>query len=1460
MVLFLEKQIEAASKKSDPMADQGDADMGFGYGDGGGDGSIFDEDREHRWEDDISERPISTRYNKGSIFSSPPPVEGVQCHLYPSKPEKDMRKNIGRVVGFGMSALKPRGVYGRETFAPKSARARYNREKKLFDGMGGGGKPMANWASLSKESKLEWEKKVAVGMEIKFGFYRIDNVTVSETGEEMIHMFVSHYLSRKKAQESKDAFPIFQVGDCVVVSTEKLMTHAFWLSYADVQNSKCAEPLPNFCCYCHKKDDEVDLNYCDGSYAPGNGPCAFPCQLNVACDACFELHLWKNTKSWLCPTCQEAKPDLVSIWGYSIQPPYDGVAHEYDVLPVGAPIEHLPLPESPAAWYKRLHSFSSVVESYEEKRAKAITGEIYNSYVQTGASLHDQGIYLKALTNLERKGYIDLHNELPRDPRTLQNKVFTVDDDPSNVISIDSSGMLQGQRKVYLVAHNLLYCLQDLIRDENVPRESWYWGRGETLHDKDGNELCGGEIHQNQGWREMCRGIPSNVVVLVVAMSGDAVISNRRSKHPVYFTILNVDSAHRHQVTFLGAFLPEIWVRKPHGNPMHGEKLSEEQKKIKLQIMNDAYANLLAQFEVCAREGVRFSFPPNEENPEGYELDVRIRLVLSPSDMEEKPNMTGVNMPYCSRCFDGFQFFGSSQKKHMCCCHPVRGARTVDMSLKLTARWLRDYGIRGLMGQTNAVASKLGMKRFHFKNQLFYLICTFGPWGIFGTIDFDLLHMVYIGLFPMLLSGLDNLMRLHHKKTSQLKDLEDVHQLVESMLLCLPGQWDGLHRGRSFHQGWWSLNSWGGGEYESFFIQILFLFTTNDMLIYDESIRKELAAVIRLTYSIYRKVKMKKYWTKHELIVYEEDILALFERGSALFKDDNHNGDDENFTFDDTVIGNLSKQAAAKKAAACTAARAVEEEVLAAEIAEEAKLDENLPKMNVAALRTWLAAKYLDVTGLKKDLRRRIQDWIYEDRHQKEIKRISISNIAMIIEDEHEDDDDVGSDDDDSVEGENDEKVKVEESRLKSLTIPQLKAELKSMKLPVGGTKPVLIDRILLGLESESLQSADVSDVETWEDDLPEESKPPKKSTLLSEDDEDDVVTVQKLLKGFGFGKPKIHGLSYSLQTIANRGNVEHANTANFEREHIELKQFAFNSAKHGGPKENALVLRNQARARPVALEAKSTKLTPRQIRFQAQLKAQDALQKSVDEDGYFHSENLDFDSFEDPSNLKSKTNSVWTPLKPTDLKAFLKIELHLSCFHADAKVLTQNVKDLVSSLRDVQISARLKLQMNDERLAILLSSGHYVILKNGTVCMFLAGLLQDQQAKAVVLPFQRHTCAIDIRKTGARVQNLSTNKSHSEEGSKKKRCASESSYGQEIDVFLRSTPTHWIGRHPDNFLPWLQRLGRFEVVHSEDIRFKVHTAPAFVIDDECSISEDGVLLNHGINNYNALRNETSPV
>ena len=79
------------------------------------------------------------------------------------------------------------------------------------------------------------------------------------------------------------------------------------------------------------------------------------------------------------------------------------------------------------------------------------------------------------------------------------------------------------------------------------------------------------------------------------------------------------------------------------------------------------------------------------------------------------------------------------------------------------------------------------------------------------------------------------------------------------------------------------------------------------------------------------------------------------------------------------------------------------------------------------------------------------------------------------------------------------------------------------------------------------------------------------------------------------------------------------------------------------------------------------------------------------------------------------------------------------------------------------------------------------------------------------------------------------------------------------MDVCLKSTPTHWLHRHPFTFLPWLQRMGEFEVQHSDDIKFKVHAGPCFVIDDECSISEDGILLNHGQYNYTSLRKETTP-
>jgi hypothetical protein len=96
---------------------------------------------------------------------------------------------------------------------------------------------------------------------------------------------------------------------------------------------------------------------------------------------------------------------------------------------------------------------------------------------------------------------------------------------------------------------------------------------------------------------------------------------------------------------------------------------------------------------------------------------------------------------------------------------------------------------------------------------------------------------------------------------------------------------DGLRRLRLFQVGWWTLLSWGGGEFESLLMQLLLIFTTHDALIEDGRVRAELAAVVRLAFSIFRKLKLRQYWRgRRQVDELDEQLSELYHRGATLFR------------------------------------------------------------------------------------------------------------------------------------------------------------------------------------------------------------------------------------------------------------------------------------------------------------------------------------------------------------------------------------------------------------------------------------------------------------------------------------------------------------------------------------------------------------------------------------------------
>ena len=143
----------------------------------------------------------------------------------------------------------------------------------------------------------------------------------------------------------------------------------------------------------------------------------------------------------------------------------------------------------------------------------------------------------------------------------------------------------------------------DLVQEmllEPATRNLFYFGSGVTRRWPDGEIAVGGEIFENETWREMAREIPGDGLGLFLIVSGDTVVASNQTQHPVYISIANLPVAYRDPRLF--ALLPVPYVRRPHGKK--GERLDADQKRGKAQLKNDALAIALAPLEIPAQIGV----------------------------------------------------------------------------------------------------------------------------------------------------------------------------------------------------------------------------------------------------------------------------------------------------------------------------------------------------------------------------------------------------------------------------------------------------------------------------------------------------------------------------------------------------------------------------------------------------------------------------------------------------------------------------------------------------------------------------------------------------------------------------------------------------------------------------------------------------------------------------------------
>ena len=798
--------------------------------------------------------------------------------------------------------------------------------------------PVPAFASLNAQDRQHYKDRA--DQEIPISFYKVHDVTRNEPDVDAAQSSSSVSYSSKQAALLTQNSPAFikpntvpailtlfethhgTYENALAYQAKKKNKHGKWavlsvswinlirnswiLSEEDVRVSGCMKALPSVCCTCGGDQADVQLTYCDGSVFPGRGPTAFPCNRLMICTDCRakEDVQYRGTDSWFCPDCVNTEHSFRGLYGYQITPPRDdefcrpvsrlistgtGKKRErvfFNVRPLGAPIIDERTNHNPALELKAFldQKESKPLPAYEDQVKQRAATEFLDIFTEAALSAGQQSIIMKGLNRMQDKGYLKTDVKIFSKPETLLKRAERGGYGDSfgstpNTYMLDSSALLQGETHVAVVLLNPLHVIQRILLKESIPEKAIYLGNGQFLrfdNKTNGERGVGGKVYMNRVFCERCLDFPNTDVKLALALATDKVVASGRTSFPLYWQLLNVDDSFALEATELAGFLPVCARRKPHGGQV--ERFSREQHESHLQLANDAVGLAFKFLEEGNRQGgvmMRFK-------------DGRIRrvhfMVLSISeDIEGKVDDALVSSNWCFRCFGENSHFGSWMIEHICSQGPL-GPRTPLKTFACVLSLCLNQIIPKQMGATDERATSLGMKHFKVCNQLLAFEKCFGERGVYAALNYDDLHMLFLGLFVLILSAADVLFCTYFKRTKFMQSHEDVHQWVEYFLALSPGMNDGVHILKQMKMGWFRLEAWNGVDNESFLSHILFVFSTHDLLIRDLPIRIAFADIVRNVYSLYVRVKVKTYFRISELEQIEKDIQALFRDLQELFQ------------------------------------------------------------------------------------------------------------------------------------------------------------------------------------------------------------------------------------------------------------------------------------------------------------------------------------------------------------------------------------------------------------------------------------------------------------------------------------------------------------------------------------------------------------------------------------------------
>ena len=721
-------------------------------------------------------------------------------------------------------------------------------------------------------------------------------------------LFESHHQSIENARKHQRLFPAQGKNAVLRVSWTQLQLNSYWLSPFDILETKCREPLPQMCSQPKCRKVPVKPNYitwCDGSPLCGRGPCAFPCQRAVICSVCRAGRTHRDSQSWLCPFCIETPLTFASIYGFATPPRDDSTLSkvflkqslrgnttsitgtvEVRVRTIGAPILDENTNWNPAQRLQKMHeAMSEQPDLTPTEGLKAeLSASLHSIFLNASLSEGQQQKILFGLRELQERELLQAHVKIPSKHETMLkwSKVKekkNVSALHAEILPIDCAGLLQGQRNVNALRINGLDMTQAIVLKEDIPNFALYLGRGEDRFFADGTPCIGGEIWFAEFYKKRCRDFAAlnNNIVLFIGLCTDKMKVVGKTSSPFYFCLFNVASAFRHLAIDICGFAPVIRRRKPHGSKL-AEPFSPEQMQKNIGLMHDTMALFLKPFEEANRQGgaaIKFK--------DGVVRVCNFALLCIPEDMEQKVFDAVCSLKHCPKCWLHYRHYGSSESCHVCGSGQF-GSREPLQILRFLRKAYLEQSIYGMKSATDKLAASVGYTHYRVVYQLLAFSTLIGEGGVASVLHYDDLHMLFLGLFVLILKGADVLFGKWFKRTSKIVTVSDKNQVVENILACIPGFNDGVHRLKAYILGWWAKDSWSAGDYRCYIQHLLFVFATNDVLITDLKIRSDFAYIVRQVNYLYICVTVKTTWRTDEIERLRSEIQHLLRAIQVLFE------------------------------------------------------------------------------------------------------------------------------------------------------------------------------------------------------------------------------------------------------------------------------------------------------------------------------------------------------------------------------------------------------------------------------------------------------------------------------------------------------------------------------------------------------------------------------------------------